>query len=33
VSIKPDNQWVVFRSNLHGPTQVCAVAIAKAGTP
>lgn len=32
VSITPDNQWVVFRSNLHGPTHVYAVEIAKTAT-
>ena len=30
VSITPDNKWVVFRSNMHGPTHVYAVAIARA---
>ena len=30
VSITPDNKWVVFRSNMHGPTHVYAVEIAKA---
>jgi len=29
VSITPDNKWVVFRSNMHGPTHVYAVEIAK----
>lgn len=29
VSITPDKKWVVFRSNMHGPTHVYAVAIAK----
>src|SRR5208282_1520436 len=26
----PDNKWVVFRSNMHGPTHVYAVEVAKA---
>src|SRR6516162_4363939 len=26
VTITPDNKWVVFRSNMHGPTHVYAVA-------
>ena len=30
VSITPDNNWVVFRSNMHGPTHVYAVEIARA---
>jgi len=30
VSITPDNKWVVFRSNMHGPTHVYAVEIARA---
>jgi len=29
VSITPDGKWVVFRSNMHGPTHVYAIAIAK----
>ncbi len=29
VTITPDNRWVVFRSNMHGPTHVYAVAVAK----
>jgi oligogalacturonide lyase len=29
VTITPDNQWVVFRSNMHGPTHVYAVEVAK----
>ena len=29
VSITPDNKWVVFRSNMHGPTHVYAVEVAK----
>jgi oligogalacturonide lyase len=28
VSITPDNKWVVFRSNMHGPTHVYAVELA-----
>lgn len=30
VSITPDNKWVVFRSNMHGPVHVYAVEIASA---
>lgn len=33
VTITPDNRWVVFRSNMHGPTHVYAVEIAKATAP
>jgi oligogalacturonide lyase len=29
VHITPDNRWVVFRSNMHGPTHVYAVAVTK----
>lgn len=29
VTITPDNKWVVFRSNMHGPTHTYAVEIAK----
>lgn len=29
VSITPDRKWVVFRSNMHGPTHVYAVEIAR----
>jgi oligogalacturonide lyase len=29
VTITPDNKWVVFRSNMHGPTHVYAVEVAK----
>ena len=29
VTITPDNRWVVFRSNMHGPTHVYAVEVAK----
>ena len=29
VTITPDNKWVVFRSNIHGPTHVYAVEVAK----
>jgi len=28
VTITPDNRWVVFRSNMHGPTHVYAVMVA-----
>jgi oligogalacturonide lyase len=30
VSFTPDMKWVVFRSNMHGPTHVYAVEVAKA---
>lgn len=30
VSFTPDNKWIVFRSNMHGPTHVYAVEVAKA---
>lgn len=30
VSFTPDMQWVVFRSNMHGPTHTYAVEVAKA---
>jgi oligogalacturonide lyase len=29
VTITPDNKWVVFRSNMHGPTHTYAVEVAK----
>ena len=29
VTIAPDNRWVVFRSNMHGPSHVYAVEVAK----
>lgn len=29
VTITPDNKWVVFRSNMHGPTHVYAVELEK----
>jgi oligogalacturonide lyase len=29
VTITPDNKWVVFRSNMHGPTHVYTVEVAK----
>lgn len=29
VTITPDNKWVVFRSNMHGPTHVYAVEVTK----
>lgn len=29
VTITPDNKWVVFRSNMHGPTHVYAVEVAR----
>ncbi len=31
VTFTPDGKWVVFRSNMHGATQVYAVAVNKAG--
>jgi oligogalacturonide lyase len=31
VTITPGNKWVVFRSNMHGPTHVYAVEVAKGG--
>jgi len=31
VTFTPDGKWIVFRSNLHGATQVYAVAVKKAG--
>ena len=31
VSFTPDQKWVVFRSNMFGPTYVFAVEVAKAG--
>jgi oligogalacturonide lyase len=31
VTFTPDMKWIVFRSNMFGPTQVFAVEIAKAG--
>jgi oligogalacturonide lyase len=30
VTITPDGKWVVFRSNMHGPTHVYAAEVAKA---
>ncbi len=29
VSFTPDGKWVVFRSNIYGPSQVYAVEVAK----
>jgi oligogalacturonide lyase len=29
VTFTPDGQWIVFRSNMHGPTHVYAVEVAK----
>ena len=29
VSITPDNKWVVFRSNMHGPVHVYAAEISR----
>lgn len=31
VSLTPDGKWVIFRSNMFGPTYVFAVEVAKAG--
>jgi oligogalacturonide lyase len=33
VTFTPDQKWIVFRSNMHGATQVYAVEIAKATKP
>jgi oligogalacturonide lyase len=33
VSFSPDSKWVIFRSNMFGPTYVFAVEVAKAPTP
>jgi hypothetical protein len=33
VSFTPDQKWVVFRSNMFGPTYVFAVEVAKASVP
>ena len=33
VSFTPDTKWIIFRSNMFGPTYVFAVEIAKAGSP
>jgi oligogalacturonide lyase len=30
VTFTPDGKWIVFRSNMHGPSHVYAVEIAKA---
>ena len=30
VTFTPDGKWIVFRSNLHGPTHVYAVEVQKA---
>jgi oligogalacturonide lyase len=29
VTFTPDGKWVVFRSNMHGPTHVYAAAVHK----
>ena len=29
VTFTPDNRWIIFRSNMHGPTHTYAVEIAK----
>ena len=31
VSFTPDQKWVIFRSNMYGPTYVFAVEVAKNG--
>ncbi|WP_202980678.1 oligogalacturonate lyase family protein [Alteromonas sp. RKMC-009] len=33
VTFTPDNKWVVFRSNMHGPVHVYAVEVARAQQP
>jgi oligogalacturonide lyase len=33
VTFTPDGKWIVFRSNMHGPTHVYAVEVAKASAP
>lgn len=33
VSFTPDGRWIVFRSNMHGPTHVYAVEVARASEP
>ncbi len=33
LTFTPDNKWIVFRSNMNGPTHVYAVEIAKADAP
>jgi oligogalacturonide lyase len=33
VTFTPDGQWIVFRSNMHGPSHVYAVEIARAESP
>ena len=30
LTFTPDMKWLVFRSNMHGPSHVCAVEVAKA---
>ncbi len=30
VTFTPDGKWIVFRSNMHGPSYVYAVEVAKA---
>jgi oligogalacturonide lyase len=30
VTFTPDGRWIVFRSNMHGPTHVYAVEVKKA---
>ena len=32
VSFTPDQKWVIFRSNMFGPTYIFAAEVAKAGT-
>jgi oligogalacturonide lyase len=31
LTFTPDDQWIIFRSNMHGPTHVYAVEVKKAG--
>jgi oligogalacturonide lyase len=33
VTFTPDGQWIVFRSNMHGPTHVYAVEVTRTGQP
>jgi oligogalacturonide lyase len=33
VTFTPDGKWIVFRSNMHGASQVYAVEVARAATP
>ena len=33
LTFSPDNKWIIFRSNMYGPTHVYAVEIAKTSSP